>query len=154
MSEKQKKEKRNFWAVFWPIVFGLSVASIVALFAFQTPPTASLQTDVQTYKLDIGSTDAEQEQGLGGRDSMDTDKGMIFVFEKPAVECFWMKDMQFPLDIIWLNELKRVVHIEANVSPDTYPKQYCPSEQARYVIELNAGEAARSGIKTNQTLRL
>lgn len=154
MGKKPKVNTRNLWAVFWPIVFGLSVAAIVAFYAFQTPPTARLQTDMRTYTLDIASTEEQKDMGLGGRERMEADKGMIFVFEEPSVRCFWMKNMQFPLDIIWLDELKRVVHIEANVPADSYPKQYCPNERARYVVELNAGEAAHSGIKIGQTLRI
>lgn len=151
---KRKFGMQKFWSIFWPIVFGLSIAAIVAAFAFNTPPTAQLDTAVRTYKLDIASTDAEREVGLGGRSDMPVNRGMIFVFDKPAVQCFWMKDMQFPLDIIWLDGLKRVVHIEADVSPQTYPEKFCPPEKARYVIELNAGQAAKSHITLGQTLKV
>ncbi len=144
----------KFLKIFWPIVLGLSVAAIISVFAFQTTSTAKLETKVGTYSLEIASTDELRERGLGGRSSLAANEGMIFVFDKPAVKCFWMKDMHFPIDIIWLDELKRVVHIETNVQPGTYPKQYCPNEKARYVIELKAGEAARSGIQAGQTLRV
>ncbi len=77
---------------------------------------------------------------------------MLFVFEGVAVQCFWMKDMHFSIDIIWLDAEKRVVHIEKDVSPETYPRTFCPSKPAKYVIELSAGEASRSSIRPGQKL--
>lgn len=52
---------------------------------------------------------------------------------------FWMKDMKFPIDMLWLDNQYRVVSSEENVSPDTYPKVFFPSAPSRYVIELSAG---------------
>ena len=79
---------------------------------------------------------------------------MLFVFAKPSVQCFWMKDMQFPIDIIWLDSTKKVTHIETNVDPMTYPKQYCGDDTTKYVIELRAGEAAAAQIAVARTLNL
>lgn len=83
---------------------------------------------------------------------MAQDQGMLFVFNAPDTVCFWMKDMRFSLDIIWLDAQKEVVHIEKNVSPETFPKTYCPDKPAQYVIELNAGEAARNHLVAGHRL--
>lgn len=85
---------------------------------------------------------------------MASDQGMIFVFDPPSVQCFWMKDMEFPLDIIWLNRAKTVIKVAANVSPSSYPEKYCSDEEAKYVIELNAGEAKRADIVVGRRLQL
>jgi uncharacterized protein len=89
---------------------------------------------------------------LGGRQSLPADDGMLLEFSKSATRCIWMRDMQFPLDIVWLNGDKQVVHIEESVSPRTYPRQYCPPTPAKYVIELNAGTAQTTQITEGQKL--
>lgn len=82
------------------------------------------------------------------------DRGMVFVFDKPGTQCMWMKNMQFPIDIIWLDEAKKVTSIVPNVSPSSYPMQYCGATTTKYVIELNAGETKRAGIKLGDNLQL
>lgn len=109
-----------------------------------------MQTESQTYTLDAALTTAEQEKGLGSRANMPANRGMIFIFDRNGERCFWMKDMRFPLDIIWAGADKRVTHIESNLSPNTYPKSYCAA--AQYVIELNARQAAIGGITKGQKL--
>lgn len=106
----------------------------------------------RAFMLDRADTAAQQEQGLSGRDSMARDAGMVFVFDQPGVQCFWMKDMHFPLDMLWLNASRQVVHVERDVAPGTYPKTFCPSVMAMYVIELNAGQTASAGIRPGDNL--
>ena len=102
--------------------------------------------EVPCLEVEIADTPDLQIQGLSGRQSLDEDKGMLFVYEKPAVLGFWMKDMRFPIDIIWLGDDMRVLGIEARVSPDTYPTVFYSPEPVRYVLEVNAGWAERNGI--------
>ena len=93
---------------------------------------------------------SQQEKGLSGTAALDPNSGMLFWNAAEAKQCFWMKDMHYNLDIIWLDRNKKVTHIEYNLSPKTYPKTFCA--QGKYVIELNAGEAKRSGITKGQVL--
>jgi len=140
-----------------PLGYSLVVVAVLALvlpFFFVGHPMATLKSTGKQYQLEIVSTAASQEKGLGGRRSMASDKGMIFVFGSPMVQCFWMKDMQFPLDIIWLNSAKQVTKIAANVSPDTYPQKYCSDSTTKYVIELNAGEAEKANMHIGTALEL
>jgi uncharacterized membrane protein (UPF0127 family) len=115
-------------------------------------PKFALDANGKKYLLEIVTTDTERSKGLGDREAMPANQGMLFVFEGVAVQCFWMKDMHFSIDIIWLDAEKRVVHIEKDVSPETYPRTFCPSKPAKYVIELNAGEASRASIRPGQKL--
>ena len=96
----------------------------------------------------IADTPATEEKGLGNRDSLPSDSGMIFVFSQPGTYAFWMKDMHFPLDMVWINADKQVVGISDNISPDTYPNVFVPPSAISYVLELNAGAASRFGIAT------
>jgi uncharacterized membrane protein (UPF0127 family) len=104
------------------------------------------------YQLQVADTAAERSKGLGGLSVLSQDTGMLFVYDYPSKECFWMKDMRFALDIIWLNTRKQVVYMAQRVAPETYPETYCPDTPARYVIELPAGAAARGGVHTGDTL--
>lgn len=101
------------------------------------------------YYLEIADSNVEREKGLGGRESLCEECGMLFVFEKPGRYAFWMKDMRFPLDIIWLlgNE---VVFVAPNVSPD-FSGVIDPSAFADRVIEINAGAA--SELKTGERVK-
>ena len=74
-----------------------------------------LQLKEQTLKVELVNTPASIMQGLGGRESLETD-GMLFVFDQPAVQAFWMKAMRFPIDIIWLSN-GQIVSVERNVQP-------------------------------------
>ena len=107
----------------------------------------------QTYTLQVADTPEKQELGLGQRDNLGPRTGMLFSYAEPAMDrCFWMKDMRFSIDIIWLDASKRIVKIEPSLSPATYPKTYCPSQPAQYVIELNAGQVHDLGLQTGQQL--
>lgn len=101
--------------------------------------------------LEVADDDAERMKGLSGRDSMDYSRGMLFLDTEEQLQCFWMKDMKFPLDILWLNDEKQIIKAEYNVNPDTYPKQFC-AENTRYVIELNAGRALELSLVVGQSV--
>lgn len=110
----------------------------------------TLQTPDKTYRLSAARTAAEQEQGLSDTAPLPADRGMLFLNEAVTERCFWMKDMRYALDIIWLDASKKVVHVAADVSPKSYPKTYCAAGQ--YILELQAGQAARSGLRPGQAV--
>lgn len=93
----------------------------------------------ERYALEMADTDSERGKGLGGRDSLCEACGMLFVFESPGRYAFWMKDMRFPLDIIWLSG-ETVVFVEQDVQPD-FSGIIEPPVSADRVIEVNAGKA-------------
>jgi len=144
-------EKTESAPKFWLIGALILLILISVLVALHSNGTV-LNADGEQFKLEVETSPAGQAKGLGGRSSLPQDKGMLFVFPTVAIQCFWMKDMKFPIDMIWTNPTKQVVHIQANVSPSTYPNTFCPSTPAKYVIELNAGATARANITTSQTL--
>lgn len=103
-------------------------------------------------KFDYAQTPDEQLKGLGGRKSLPQDEGLLFVFASQGKQCFWMKDMQFSIDMIWINSDKKIVYVEKNVSPDTFPQIFCPQVNAQYVLEANAGVADKLELTPNQYL--
>jgi len=148
---QKAKDVKTEWAHKALIIFAAILFAGIFL-AFYHNKT-ELKTPNKTYNLEVVSSQAQQEKGLGDRNSIDPNAGMLFIFSKPSVQCIWMKDMHFPLDIVWLSSAKQVLHIESNISPNTYPKTYCPQVNARYVIELNAGQTKAGEISNGITLK-
>lgn len=135
------------------VFIGVVIATGVTLFLRTRTPTKTLTVDNHHFKLEVSDTPQAEALGLGDRTSLPKDHGMLFVLDASSSACFWMKDMHFPLDIVWLSAERRVVYLEQNVSPDTYPHSFCPAAPAKYVIELNAGATAPLGIAQGQTLQ-
>ena len=126
-------------------------------FFFISNTKKSSQLKVQTiseniggknFSLEIASDDQSRQLGLGKRDSLGEDQGMVFVFDKPDKYGFWMKDTRFPLDIIWLNENCMVVG-KAQMFPESFPKVFYPDFPALYAIELplNSVQGVKGGDK-------
>ena len=103
-------------------------------------------------KAIVASTSAEEAKGLSGRDALPADQGMIFLFDKPGNYGFWMPDMKFAIDMIWIKADKTVAGITSDVLPDSYPTVFFPPTPISYVLELTNGGAARFGIATGTQL--
>lgn len=104
--------------------------------------------------VEVVQTSEAVRKGLSGRASLASDSGMLFIFSKPDIYQFWMPDMHFPIDIIWINDGK-VVDIDAEVSnafDAAHPAFYRPKVPVQYVLEVNAGFAARQYITVGSTI--
>jgi uncharacterized protein len=105
----------------------------------------------------VADTDYSRTKGLSGRDYLAPNEGLLFVFDKEGYQGFWMKDMNFPIDIVWLSKNKKIIHIEHNVSPDTYPKIFYPNseldtEPSLYVLETRANFFKENNIEVGSFL--
>ena len=105
------------------------------------------------YQIEFARTPSQQEMGLSDRPCMPDDGALIFLFPTDDVFGIWMKNMHFAIDVLWLDQNKHVVHIEKNMQPESYPTVYKPSVDARYVVELVAGQADKLGADIGTTLR-
>jgi len=92
----------------------------------------------EIIKVDLALTPTEQENGLSFRENLKNDEGMLFIFDNVGIYPFWMKDMFFPIDIIWINEDLRVISIKENVTPESFPEIFTPNKNSKYVLEVNA----------------
>jgi len=99
----------------------------------------------------VADSNIERTKGLSGQRSIREDEGMLFKFNEDGYYSMWMKNMLFPLDMAWLDKNKKIVFIEKNISPDSYPKTYVSPVPARYVLEVNAGFFDRHEIEVGQT---
>ena len=94
--------------------------------------------------VEVVSKQADMERGLMYRTGLGKDKGMLFEFADDGVYSFWMKNMHFSLDILWIGRDGKIVYIGPNIpacASDPCPV-YTPTESARYVLELNSGYTA------------
>ncbi len=117
-----------------------------------TLPTVSVPVGQRTYTLEIASKADDRNTGLMHRDTMPVDHGMIFIFKDPKVQSFWMKNTRIPLDILFLDTSGKVVSIhrmEPYVMRGTTSKA-----EAKYAIELNAGQAEAAKVKEGDTIAL
>ena len=106
-------------------------------------------------KVEIAADDETRAQGLMYRDQLANDRGMIFLFAQSGDYPFWMKNTLIPLDMIWIDEQKKIVHVAHGVPPckaDPCPS-VPPGAPAKYVLEVAAGVAARHNLANGQTLR-
>jgi hypothetical protein len=92
--------------------------------------------------------------GLSGHAPLAPDEGMLFVFQEKATYGFWMKEMLFPIDILWISDDQRVIGFTEQFEPSSYPEQRYPPESVRYVLEVSAGTVARLQIATGTQVQL
>lgn len=136
----------------WSVVAAGALVIIGAFAYTRRPYEPTLRLEGNAVKLEVMKTAEELERGLGGRDPLPPDRAMLFVFKRDDYWPFWMKDMKFSIDIIWLDADLKVVTAIKNMSPDTYPKVYFPDVPARYVIEASAGFVESNHITAGQRL--
>lgn len=106
---------------------------------------------------EIADTAKKRAEGLMYREHLDQNRGMLFTFAQAQLWTFWMKNTRIPLDIIWMNEKKQIIHIEQNVPictrTDDSCRQYQPNDPALYVLELGGGMAEHFKLQKGTTLR-
>lgn len=129
---------------FFYLVVGL-VIILGSVFLFLKQPTVRdgqvkiVKINDASIKAEIVRTPEARQKGLSGREVLSDGSGMLFVFDSPARHGFWMKNMNFAIDIVWIDDEFRVVGMEKEVSPETFPQIFYPSQPVKYVLELPAG---------------
>ncbi len=114
----------------------------------------NITTPKGTLVAEVVNTKSSRMLGLSGRSKMLDGEGMLFIFETPGKYGFWMKDMTFPLDILWINQNGVVVAIERALTPETYPKTYINGADATYVLEVNAGQSEKHGLYLGSKVKI
>jgi len=125
----------------------LTVASLaLAALGDASPAVIPLTLPSGTVlQVEVMVKDEDRAMGLMFRPSLPKDRGMLFIFERPDFHGIWMKNCKFPIDIVWLDEERKVAHVAESVPPckaEPCPV-YSPLRRAAYVVELNAGVARR-----------
>ena len=110
----------------------------------------------QRYTVEVANTDEERARGLMFRDVMADDHGMVFIHEEQMPQSYWMKNTRIPLDILYFDNDRKLVAQQRDVPPcslgDACPS-YPSNAPARYVLEVNAGQAERLKLKDGAVLK-
>ncbi len=117
--------------------------------------TQTIMVNHTQLTVDLPVSIAQVEKGLSGRKSLQENQGMLFIFPKEDSQSFWMPDMNFPIDIIWINKNCEIVHIEKNLQP-CVDKKTCPlitpDKMAQFVLETVAGFSEKYQVKVGEKL--
>jgi hypothetical protein len=123
----QVEVRREDWRSIYPVTVPITIG------------TASLEASV-------AESMTQRIKGLSGTPFLPDNVVKLFTFGTSGSHSIWMKDMNYPLDIIWAAQDGTIVHIEEDVSPDSFPKSFASPVPAWFVIEANAGFVASSSI--------
>jgi uncharacterized membrane protein (UPF0127 family) len=142
--------KRRWWAA----AIALALLLVVAIARTASAPDIVSADCSQPYAHDatvtirdrkffaeVAGTEAARARGLSGRECIPADTMMLFSYERDGEYCFWMKDMKFPIDIVWVDKQGYIVQIKYDFEPESYPTTYCPEVPSRYVLEMGKGVA-------------
>ena len=130
-----------------------ATSGTLALNPTATPLGPAVTIGGVTFEAEVAATRTARAKGLSGRDILEPQTGMLFVFESGRTSAFWMRQMRFPLDFIWVGEECKVVDLTLNIPPpesgipDSELPRYKSSVSAAYTFEINAGEVERFGIR-------
>ena len=145
--------------IIFGLLFFLFIILIFTSFNYQKKASenyATISISEYSFTLEKAVTPQEKSRGLMFRDMMPEDHGMIFIFDEKAEQSFWMKNTLIPLDIIFIDENKKIVDIKNNVQPCKHDPcvTYISSQPALYVIELNGGTTEKVGLKIGDILEI
>lgn len=121
----------------------LALAAVAAV--AQTLPVMELTAGFHRIEAEVAANNAARMQGLMQRKSMPVQRGMLFVFERDAQHCMWMKNTFLPLSVAFIDETGRILNIE-DMQPQS-EDNHCAAQPARYALEMNIGWFAQRGIK-------
>lgn len=115
---------------------------LLAIFSYSLKPrpkTTSIVVGQTHLKTELACTAVQQVQGLSDRPSLASNQAMLFDLGEPQIASFWMKGMHFPIDIIWIDSNLKVIRIEKNALPSSFPNTFQPKSPVRFVLETNPG---------------
>ena len=147
----------NKWVLF-VIMFGVISVFLYAIESNLTssscPHPPELFFGNKKISVILATTTVDRDRGLSGVSTLPENVGMLFVFEKPATRNFWMKDMLFPLDIIWLDQEMYVIGVVEGATPESYPHPFASPPGMAYTLEVLRGQARVLNIATGTAARL
>ena len=139
------------------VIFSLILLALVVwagwFFFYQNKPPRITFPNGTILNVMIAETPALREKGLSKREILRDDEGMLFVFETLDQHKIWMKDMYFPIDILWLDENFKIVDIKTGASISSYPNTFQPQTSAGFVIEVNSGYTRRNNIQVGDRVK-
>lgn len=136
------------------IIIIVSILLIYGLYYRKNPLTSKVRIGSNIFIVDVAVSSIEKMKGLSGRDSLDANHGMLFVYDHKEQYEFWMKGMKFPLDFIWIAD-HTIVDISENILPPTsiFPAIVKPQAGSDKILEVSAGTIQSTRIKIGDTVQ-
>ncbi len=130
------------------------IAALVGLKSKNTVPGATTKVRIGSheYAVEVADTLLKQAQGLSGRQVLAQGTGMLFIFRTASTQNFWMKDMNFPIDIIWINDNKVIGFAENAPTPKNTIPTFTSNGLVDKVLEVPAGTVARDGLNAGDSV--
>ncbi|MEY2890457.1 MAG: hypothetical protein RJA98_365 [Pseudomonadota bacterium] len=138
-------------ALAWLAAALLSATAVQAQEGPQRLPAMVITAGIHNIQAQIAQTPEQRAIGLMNRPSMPTGEGMLFVFEQPATQCFWMKNTLLPLSVAFVDDTGRIVNID-DMKPQTLDS-HCSTKPVRFVLEMNKGWFDKRGLKAGSSLQ-
>ncbi len=138
------------------IIAVVSFLSLLLIFVFlfsKINYKSKVIIDNNVFTVDIAETSYLMQRGLSGRSSLSPNEGMFFVFQNPGHYGFWMKDMNFPIDIVWIDENLKIIGFQKKLSPETYPNVFYPDKNVLFVLEISTGRADEVGMRVGDSVK-
>lgn len=117
-------------------------------------PSKLIMGNNKVLHLIIADTEEKRALGLSGRATLTENEAMLFVFKKPGIYGFWMKDMLFPIDMLWLDHEFKIVSMQTRATPQSFPTVYQPTVVAQYVLETYSGFVEKHKLKVGWKLNV
>ena len=144
--------QKDSYVWLWVALTVIAVAAgIIYVIHEMAQPKVTVRLGDGVFTARVAMTDKARTKGLSGAKQLPEDKAMLFVFEEDDKHGVWMKDMNIPVDVVWLDQKRRVIHTMSGVSPKSYPEVYRPDRPARYVIEFASGTVKDKAIRNDMT---
>lgn len=139
-------------------LFLILVVSVMLLlfshFFFFKIDSSQVSINGIVIKTEVVSRDNDLARGLSGRKMIKENESMLFVFQKSMKWGIWMKDMNFPIDVIWLDQNGKVVDFVLSMDPKSYPKIFYPAHDSSFVLETATGFIEKAKIKIGDSVNL
>jgi uncharacterized membrane protein (UPF0127 family) len=133
-----------------PLALALAAFAAVAQEAQTTLPRVKLRAGMHNIEAQVAAAPEERMTGLMYRKEMPQHEGMLFIFDQPSMQCFWMKNTLLPLSVAFVADDGTIVNID-EMAPQTLDS-HCSTKPVRYVLEMNKGWFARKGVKAGAKL--
>ncbi len=143
-------KRKMLLVISFIFAIALIILAILSTFRYE----AIVIVGEKAFRAEVADTQMLMEKGLSGHAPLEDDQGMLFVFDTPGNYGFWMKDMLYPIDIIWVGEDYKISHIEKWLFPDTYPEIYYPNVDSKYVLEVSGGQVDLLKFKIGDAVRI
>ncbi|MBI2036305.1 DUF192 domain-containing protein [Candidatus Microgenomates bacterium] len=134
------------------LIILIIIIAFIKVIASNKPKQTTVTIRNQTFLLEVADNDNRRAKGLSKRDSINNQEGMLFIFDTAGFYSFWMKEMKFPIDILFIKDNKIVTIYQSVPNPKngtalTDLPLYKPREAANYVLEINAGLSQKYGFE-------